>query len=45
MQSAVTLRRMGTYLEYGRVPAPLLAPLVHTLLGSLHIRYAEEMSF
>ncbi len=37
-QSAVTLRRMGTYLEYGRVPELLLVPLVHALLGALHIR-------
>lgn len=37
-QSAVTLRRMGTYLEYGRVPEVLLAPLVHALLGAMHIR-------
>ena len=39
-QAAVTLRRMGTYLEYGRVPAQLQAPLVHALLGTLHIRFA-----
>lgn len=36
----MTLRRMGTYLEYGRVPAQLQAPLVHALLGTLHIRFA-----
>jgi hypothetical protein len=29
---------MGTYLEYGRVPPQLRAPLVHALLGTLHIR-------
>jgi hypothetical protein len=31
---------MGTYLEYGRVPPQLQAPLVHALLGTLHIRSA-----
>ena len=41
-QAAVTLRRMGTYLEYGRVPPQLRAPLVHALLGTLHIRCADE---
>ena len=32
---------MGTYLEYGRVPQQLQAPLVHALLGTLHIRCTE----
>lgn len=41
-QAAVTLRRMGTYLEYGRVPPQLQAPLVHALLGTLHIRCASS---
>lgn len=36
--SAVTLRRIGSYLEYGTVPDCLVAPVVLSLLGSLHIR-------
>lgn len=41
MQSAVTLRRMGSYLEYKRVPPALERPLVLAMLGALHIRLSS----
>jgi hypothetical protein len=35
---AVSLERLGSHLEYGRLPPELVAPMVAGLIGVLHIR-------
>jgi hypothetical protein len=38
LQSVVDIARLGANLQYGRVPASLVSPVVSGLLGLLHIR-------
>ncbi|KAK9818396.1 hypothetical protein WJX72_012002 [[Myrmecia] bisecta] len=39
-QAAVTIGRMSSQIEYGRVPQSQIEPLVLSLLGAMHIRFS-----